>query len=136
MNNSKKVIKATDSNNWQVGINYLQTLPKAINFTGTEDVKLLKAYNESLEAFKASIAIKKTSTDGQYEIQTITSKLYGRNIDRLKMLAYETLLKAWSIKHSDHIFKAIQSINDKDELVRTFNSASNKNTYDGVDNHE
>ncbi len=118
MNNSKNTIKAVNQNNWQVGINNLQTLPKAINFTGIEDVKLLRAYHESLEVFKASVAVKKTSTDGQYEIQTETSKLYSRNIDRLKMLAYEVLLKTWTMKHSGDIFKAIQSINDQEELIK------------------
>ena len=44
----------------------------------------------------------------------------------LKMLAYEMLLKAWIIKHAGDIPKAIQSIDNGDELIREFGNKNKK----------
>ena len=109
-------IKAVNANNWQVGKHYIQTLPKALNFIGIEDDKLLQAYNESLEAFKQRTDIKKLPA-GDYEITTVNGKLFSGNIDRLKMLSFETLLKAWTIQTGD-IIEALKMIDAKKEPVR------------------
>jgi len=107
-------LKAINQNNLQVGNKYIQTLPKALHYTGINSKKLLRAYNESLELFKARISTKKT-THGDYEIITVNGKLYSRNTDRLKMLACEILLKAWTMR-TGNIAESIQNINDDVKL--------------------
>lgn len=109
-------ITSVNANNWQSGINYFQTLPKALRFVGIKDEKLLKAYDESLEAFKQCIDVRRLPA-GDFEIATANGKLYSRNIDRLKMLAFETLLKVWTIQTED-ISEALKMINAKKEPVK------------------
>lgn len=104
-----KNVTAVNANNWQVGKHYIQTLPKALRFIGIEDEKLLNAYNESLEAFKQCIDVRRLPA-GDFEIATVNGKLYSRNIDRLKMLAFETLLKVWTVQIED-ISEALKMIN-------------------------
>ncbi len=101
-----KKITVTDTNNWRAGKHHFQTLPKALRFEGIEDDKLLKAYNESLEAFKPLQSIEKMP-NGDFMTDTVSGRLYSRDTDRLKMLAFETLLKAWMM-HVNDIYKALE----------------------------
>ncbi len=120
----KTEITAADANNWKVGKHhYYQTLPKAMLSIGIKDEKLLKAYNESFEAFKRKNAIEITSS-GEYKIEReYGTPLFSRNKERLYLLAFETLLK----RHSKDLASVPEALKNIDNgippIVKSFGGA-------------